>query len=194
LDRRACSLPIYTIGHSTRTIEEFALILKAYGIEQLIDIRTIPKSRRNPQFNRESLPESLGHAAIKYHHIPGLGGLRHARPDSSNTAWRNASFRGYADYMQTQGFRENLEHLIELAAQERTAIMCAEAVPWRCHRSLVADALLARGAEVIEIFSETKAQPHSMTPFARVHGAQVTYPGSASDAVDLKLDLRQKAD
>ena len=190
MDRRACSLPIYTIGHSTRSFEEFVLILKTYGIEQLIDIRTVPRSRRNPQFNRESLPESLAQAAIKYHHMPGLGGLRHARPDSSNTAWRNASFRGYADYMQTQGFRENLEQLIELAAGKRTAIMCAEAVPWRCHRSLVADALLARGAEVIEILSETKARPHSMTPFARMHGAQVTYPGSASNAVNLKLNLR----
>ena len=190
MDRRACSFQIYTIGHSTRSIEEFVQILKAYGIEQLIDIRTIPKSRRNPQFNRDSLPESLGQAAIKYQHMPGLGGLRHPRRDSSNTAWRNASFRGYADYMQTQSFRENLEHLIELAAVKRTAIMCAEAVPWRCHRSLVADALVARDVEVIEIFTETKAQPHTMTPFARMHGAQVTYPGSTSNAVNPKLDLR----
>ena len=170
--------PIYTVGHSTRAIGEFVAILKAYGIALLVDIRTIPRSRRNPQFNRENLPGSLAQAGIEYHHLPGLGGLRRPRPDSINTAWRNASFRGYADYMQTDAFSSNLEQLIELAAGKPTAIMCAEAVPWRCHRSLVADALAARGIEVVEILSEAKTQPHSMTPFARVDGEQVTYPAS----------------
>ena len=170
-------MEIHTVGHSTRPIDEFVRILQAHGIAQLVDVRTIPKSRHNPQFNREALDASLRAAGIEYRHMPGLGGLRHAKPDSINMAWRNASFRGYADYMQTAEFRENLDRLIELADGKRTAIMCAEAVPWRCHRSLVADALMARGIAVSEIMSETKAQPHSLTPFARVEGEQVTYPG-----------------
>ena len=180
-------MEIYTIGHSTRPIEEFLSILKAHRIAQLVDVRTIPRSRRNPQFNREALAASLEAAGIEYHHLPGLGGLRHAKPDSINTAWRNASFRGYADYMQTEAFGKNLEQLIELAASKSTAIMCAEAVPWRCHRSLVADALVARGIAATEILSETKAQPHSMTPFARVEGQQVTYPGGGSRNLKLKF-------
>ena len=162
-------------------------MLKAHGIAQLVDIRTIPRSRRNPQFNRETLPASLEAAGIEYSHLPGLGGLRRARPDSTNTAWRNASFRGYADYMQTEEFRENLQKLIELGAGKPTAIMCAEAVPWRCHRSLVADALLARGIRVTEISSETKAQPHSMTPFARVEHERVSYPGNEPKNLKLKF-------
>jgi len=181
--------PIHTIGHSTRPIDDFIRILQAHGIAQLVDVRTIPKSRHNPQFNRETLPTSLGAAGIEYRHMPGLGGLRHPHPGSTNTGWRNASFRGYADYMQSAEFRQNLETLIELAAGKPTAIMCAEAVPWRCHRSLVADALMARGVEVIEILSETKVQPHSMTPFARVEDNQVTYPGSTrSKNLELKFD------
>jgi len=178
---------IHTIGHSTRPIEEFVQILKAHGIEQLVDIRTIPRSRRNPQFNRDTLPASLEAAGIEYRHLPGLGGLRKAKADSPNTAWRNASFRGYADYMQTEEFRENLQKLIELGAGKPTAIMCAEAVPWRCHRSLVADALVARGIRVTEILSETKAQPHSMTPFARVEHERVSYPGSEPQNLKLKF-------
>jgi len=178
---------IHTIGHSTRPIEEFVRILKAHGIAQLVDVRTIPKSRHNPQFNRETLSVSLKAAGIEYHHMPGLGGLRRAQPDSINTAWRNASFRGYADYMQTEAFAENLQQLIELADGKPTAIMCAEAVPWRCHRSLVADALVARGIAVTEILSETKARPHSMTPFARVEHEQVSYPGGESKNLKLKF-------
>ncbi|HLH10240.1 MAG TPA: DUF488 domain-containing protein [Terriglobales bacterium] len=174
--------PVYTVGHSTRSIEEFVGILKAHGIEQLIDIRTIPKSRRNPQFNRESLPKSLAEAGIEYRHLSALGGLRRARSDSLNTAWRNASFRGYADYMQTPAFRQSLGKLIELGAEKRTAIMCAEAVPWRCHRSLVADALLARGVHVEEILSEGKVRPHAMTPFAHVEAGEVSYPAAGPDA------------
>ena len=169
--------PIFTIGHSTHPIDEFIRILEAHGIRQLVDVRTIPRSRHNPQFNLENLPSSLGQAGIGYRHMPGLGGLRHARRDSMNTGWRNASFRGFADYMQTPEFHENLEKLIEIASEAPTAIMCAEAVPWRCHRSLIADALVARGIGVQEILSANKAQPHALTPFAKVEASQVTYPG-----------------
>jgi uncharacterized protein (DUF488 family) len=168
---------ILTIGHSTRSMEEFLELLQAHGIEQLVDVRTIPKSRRHPQFNREALERMLPSAGIAYVHMPGLGGLRHPRKDSVNTAWRNASFRGYADYMQTPPFEENLRRLIELAAQRRTAIMCAEAVPWRCHRSLIADALTARGIAVEDITSKSAPKSHSYTPFARIEGETVTYPG-----------------
>jgi uncharacterized protein (DUF488 family) len=170
-------MTVSTIGHSTHPIEEFVGILLAHGIGRLVDVRTIPRSRRNPQFSRENLPGSLQAAGIQYRHLPGLGGLRHPRKDSENTGWRNASFRGYADYMQTPEFGENLLHLIEIASEAPTAIMCAEAVPWRCHRSLIADALTARGIRVLEILSANKSQPHAMTPFAKVEGDNVTYPG-----------------
>jgi len=183
-------MTLNTVGHSTHTIEEFVHILKAHGIRRLVDVRTIPRSRRNPQFNRESLLISLDTAGIEYRHLPGLGGLRRPRKDSMNSGWRNASFRGYADYMQTPEFGENLSHLIELAAEAPSAIMCAEAVPWRCHRSLIADALLARGIPVMEILSATKSQPHATTPFAKVEGQQVTYPGPVgSPARATSLDL-----
>lgn len=151
-----------------------------------MDVRTIPRSRRNPQFNQEELAASLKDAGIVYRHLPGLGGLRKPRRDSINTGWRNASFRGYADYMQTSDFRENLQRLLELAADAATAIMCAEAVPWRCHRSLIADALVARGVAVEEILSAAKAQPHVLTPFARVAAGAVTYPGG--DNLRLQFD------
>lgn len=167
---------IYTIGHSTRPIDEFIGILKAYGIGQLVDVRTIPRSRRNPQFSRENLPGSLTTAGIAYRHMPGLGGLRHPQRDSMNTAWRNAGFRGYADYMQTPEFQENLEELIQLASNAPTAMMCAEAVPWRCHRSLIADAMVARGIDVQEILTAAKSQPHALTSFAKVAGQVITYP------------------
>jgi uncharacterized protein (DUF488 family) len=169
-------MTVHTVGHSTHPIEEFTRILQAYGIRTLADVRTIPRSRRNPQFDRENLPRSLQAAGIEYRHFPGLGGLRHPRKDSMNTGWRNASFRGYADYMQTPEFASGLNHLIELAAENPTAIMCAEAVPWRCHRSLIADALVAQGIPVTEILSATKWQPHAMTPFAKVENQRVTYP------------------
>jgi len=142
-----------------------------------VDVRTIPKSRRNPQFGQDQLAASLEQHAIRYIHVPGLGGLRHARKDSINTGWKNASFRGYADYMQTPAFGENLAKLLELASGGPTAIMCAEAVPWRCHRSLIADALIARGIQVEHILTATSSKPHTCTPFAQVDGGVVTYPG-----------------
>jgi uncharacterized protein (DUF488 family) len=158
---------ILTIGHSTHPIEQFLALLRAHGVAQLIDIRTIPKSRRNPQFNSKELTAALKDANVRYEHMPGLGGLRHPRKDSINTAWRNASFRGYADYIQTPQFDENLCKLIEAASERRTVIMCAEAVPWRCHRSMVADVLTARGIPVEHIMNEKTRKPHSYTPFAR---------------------------
>ena len=171
---------VSTIGHSTRTIEEFIGVLRAHGITRLVDIRTVPRSRHNPQFNREELSSSLAQAGIAYHHMPGLGGLRRPRPDSPNRGWRNASFRGYADYMQTSQFEENLQELIVLAGNAPTAIMCAEAVHWRCHRSLVADALVARGIPVEHIQSTTRTQAHSLTPFANVESARVIYPAAGA--------------
>jgi uncharacterized protein (DUF488 family) len=168
---------VFTIGHSTRPIDEFINLLTAHGVRRLIDVRTIPQSRHNPQFGREQLSASLDNAGIHYTHMPGLGGLRRPRKDSSNTGWRNASFRGYADYMQTREFQENLDRCIELAKQEKAALMCAEAVPWRCHRSLIADALLARGIDVQEIATTAETRPHTLTPWAHVEGTTVTYPG-----------------
>ncbi|HXA05234.1 MAG TPA: DUF488 domain-containing protein [Bryobacteraceae bacterium] len=168
---------IFTIGHSTHPIEEFVRLLQAHSVEQLIDIRTVPRSRTNPQFNRDTLPNSLKAAGIGYLHMPALGGLRHPRVDSPNTAWRNASFRGYADYMQTAEFAAAIDRLVELGSQTQVAIMCAEAVPWRCHRSLVADALFARGIPVEDIMSAGRRQPHKLTPFAKVEQTRVWYPG-----------------
>ncbi len=169
-------LVILTVGHSTRTIEDFLALLKSHGVEHLVDVRTIPRSRHNPQFNVESLPASLAASGIGYTHLKGLGGLRHALKDSANTGWRNASFRGYADYMQTGEFASSLAELMDLASQKRVAIMCAEAVPWRCHRSLIADALLVRGALVEHISSPKQARPHQLTPWAKVDGTRITYP------------------
>lgn len=169
-------LTIYTIGHSTRSFEEFLHLLQAHGVQQVVDVRTVPRSRRNPQFNRETLPETLAEAGIAYVHLPELGGLRKPLPDSINDAWENDSFRGYADYMQTPEFTAGLEHLLALARELSTTVMCAEAVPWRCHRSLIGDALLARGHTVEDILSPTRRSPHTMTRFARVEGEHVTYP------------------
>ncbi len=167
---------LWTIGHSTRPIAKFIALLQAHGIRQLVDVRTIPRSWHNPQFNQDQLPESLEPAGIRYLHLPDLGGLRHARRDSVNTAWRNKSFRGFADYMQTPEFEVALNELMRLARSRRTAIMCAEAVPWRCHRSLIADALLVRGFNVEEITSETATRPHTLTPWSCVVGQHITYP------------------
>ena len=179
---------VWTIGHSTRPIGEFVELLQAHGIRQLVDVRTVPRSRHNPQFSRENLPGSLQAAGIEYRHFPALGGLRHARADSINTGWRNASFRGYADYMQTAQFDEAVGKLVEIADIAPTAIMCAEAVPWRCHRSMIGDALLVRGVTVLDIMSATNAKPHSLTPFAKVQGTGITYPGDNRDDVQLKLE------
>ncbi len=171
---------IWTVGHSTRPVSDFIALLQAHGIRQLVDVRTIPRSRHNPQFAQDQLQASLRHAGIHYLHMPALGGLRHTRRDSVNTAWRNASFRGYADYMQTPEFEESLGELIRVAHDQPTAIMCAEAVPWRCHRSLIADALLVRGINAEEIASQTSARPHTLTPWARVKGQEITYPAEAA--------------
>jgi len=167
---------VFTIGHSTLPIEEFTSVLRAYGVEQLVDVRTIPRSRHNPQFNADALAESLPDAGIVYAPMPALGGLRHSRPDSPNEAWRNNSFRAYADYMQTPEFHEAIAELLNLSIVRRTAIMCAEVVPWRCHRSLIADALTVRGVHVVEILSASKSQPHALTEFAHVDGTTITYP------------------
>ena len=177
--RKIAKLTMFTIGHSTRGLDEFAAILKAHGIEQLVDVRTIPKSRRVPHFNRESLAAELEKQGIAYLHLKELGGLRKAKKDSINTGWRNASFRGYADYMASEEFRAGLARLIELASTKRSAIMCAEAVPWRCHRSLIGDALLVRSVHVEDILSATSARAHELTPFALVDGEKITYPREA---------------
>ena len=166
-----------TIGHSNRPLDEFIALLKAHGVELLVDVRTVPRSRHNPQFNRETLPQALAAEGIEYEHIPELGGLRHPRKDSPNTGWKNLSFRGYADYMQTAEFARNLQKLENLDRTRKSAIMCAESVPWRCHRSLIADALTARGVPVSHIMSLTRANPHQLTAFAQVKGDRITYPG-----------------
>jgi uncharacterized protein (DUF488 family) len=169
-------MTVLTVGHSTRSIEAFLDLLRAQGVKRVIDVRTIPRSRHNPQFNREALPQTLRQAGIGYTHLPELGGLRHARRDSPNMGWRNTSFRGYADYMQTPEFEVGLDTLMTAGEREPIVIMCAEAVPWRCHRSLIADALSVRGIPVEHILSATRTQPHMLTPFAQVHGMRITYP------------------
>ncbi|MFL6711050.1 MAG: DUF488 family protein [Massilia sp.] len=168
--------PVFTIGHSTRPIADFIALLQQNGVTCLLDIRTVPKSRHNPQFCKDELSASLSAAGIEYRYLPGLGGLRKTRKDSSNTGWRNLSFRGYADYMQTEEFATNVQDLITLGAAQPCALMCAEAVPWRCHRSLVADALLVRGVPVEEIIDAKPPRLHKMTPFAHVEGLTITYP------------------
>jgi len=167
---------VFTVGHSTLPIERFIALLQAYGIRRLVDIRTVPRSRHNPQFNGDELADALVAQTIEYVLLPELGGLRRARKDSPNSGWRNTSFRGYADHMQSEAFAHGLDELIGMSRQQRVAIMCAEAVPWRCHRSLVADALCVRGIDVIEILSETNYRPHALTPFAKVDGTAITYP------------------
>jgi uncharacterized protein (DUF488 family) len=184
---RQRKLPIFTIGHSTRSIDDFIRLLKAHEIGCVVDVRTIPRSRHNPQFNAESLPAPLEQAGIRYVHMKGLGGLRHTSKDSPNTAWRNASFRGYADYMQTPEFASSLTELIAMAKEQRVALMCAEAVPWRCHRSLIADALTIRKFPVLHIMSLTRADPHKLTPFAHVAGKTITYPANKTP-----IDLPQR--
>jgi len=167
---------IWTVGHSTRPIEDFIELLNAHGIQRLVDVRTVPKSRYNPQFNLDRLPRSLRKAGTTYLHMPQLGGLRKPKKDSINDGWRNASFRGYADYMQTDEFWEALDQLIVDSMGSRTAIMCAEAVPWRCHRSMIADALVSRGWLVQHIMSATKADEHHLTAFAVSTQGRLTYP------------------
>lgn len=172
---------IYTIGHSTHPIDVFIRMLDAFEIEQVVDVRTIPRSRYNPQFNEEDLREELRKQAKGYIRLEGLGGLRHTTKTSINTAWQNASFRGFADYMQTPEFGRAVGDLIDLAKEKRIAIMCAEAVPWRCHRSLIGDALLVLNIKVEDIFSEKASKPHLLTPWAKVDGNKITYPGPTAD-------------
>ena len=166
-----------TIGHSTHPLEEFVGILKAHEVERLVDVRTVPKSRHVPQYNSGALATELLARGIDYVHMKELGGLRRAAKDSINIGWRNASFRGYAEYMGSAEFRKVIDRLIELAGEKRTAIMCAEAVPWRCHRSLIGDALLVGEVRVEDIMSATNRREHVLTPFARVRGEEITYPG-----------------
>ncbi|PKN80891.1 MAG: DNA repair protein [Deltaproteobacteria bacterium HGW-Deltaproteobacteria-1] len=167
---------VYTIGHSTRTIDEFIKILKPYNIETVVDVRTIAASRHNPQYNEEDLCKSLSRKGIGYIHCKGLGGLRHTTKASINTAWENSSFRGYADYIQTPQFQENLNRLIDIIKDKPTVIMCAETLPWRCHRSLIGDALLVLNIEVIDIINEKTSKPHLLTSFAKVKGNRIVYP------------------
>jgi uncharacterized protein (DUF488 family) len=175
---------ICTVGHSNRTLEAFVALLHEHGVTRVLDVRSVPRSRHNPQFNTDALPASLGPHAIGYTHLPGLGGLRRPRPDSPNVGWRNLSFRGYADYMQTRPFVEAVEHVETMANVERCALMCAEAVPWRCHRSLIADALLVRGVQVEDIIGAGPRKRRVLTPFARVHGKEVTYPVPSAPQLD----------
>ena len=169
-------LTVFTIGHSTRTLDEFVDLIDAYGVTLVVDVRSVPRSRHNPQFNKETLPDSLKLAGVKYVHMPDIGGLRRAKSDSVNTAWKNKSFRGYADYMQTKEFTEQLLNLMLLAQENRVAIMCAEALPWRCHRSLISDALVVRQVNVKHILTRDKAIKHRLCEWARVEGTKITYP------------------
>lgn len=168
---------IWTIGHSTRTADELLTLLQDHNIRQIADVRTAPYSRRHPQFNSETLAAFLNLHGISYRHVAALGGLRRPRPDSTNTAWRENNFRGYADYMESPAFHSALDALLEFAEWGRTAVMCAEAVWWRCHRRLLADALVARGVPVAHILSGASPKPHELSEFARVHDGRVRYPG-----------------
>ena len=176
--------PFVTVGHSTRPIEEFIAILRKHSVAVVADVRTVPRSRTNPQFGGDALEASLRGSGIRYVHLPALGGLRKPKPDSPNAGWQNASFRGYADHMQSDEFARGLDELVGLAASvgatntgaTRVAIMCAEMVPWRCHRSLVADALLARGHDVDELIGDSRLRPHTLTSFARIDAGLITYP------------------
>lgn len=167
---------VMTIGHAARSLDEFIGLLTENEVVRVVDVRHFPRSRNNPQFNIETLPAELGEAGIGYTHLESLGGRRRTHPDSINMGWRNTSFRGYADYMQTPEFRAGLDMLMELADRERVALMCAETVPWRCHRSLIADALLVRGYRVQDIIGPGEPREHELTRFARVTGEEISYP------------------
>ena len=168
---------VWTVGHSTRSAEEFGQMLVAHGIKALVDVRMFPGSRRYPQFNRTTLAESLAAIGIEYKHEPRLGGRRTPRPDSHNTAWKNASFRAYADHMETDEFKNGVEELLELARESRVAVMCAEALWWRCHRSLISDYLKASGHTVIHILDQTKTESHPFTSAARIVEGRLSYRG-----------------
>ncbi|MGH8505429.1 MAG: DUF488 family protein [Stenotrophobium sp.] len=180
---------VFTIGHSTHPLDEFLHFLTAHGVMRLADVRSIPRSRRNPQFNADALPASLAAAGMDYVALRKLGGRRRTHKDSLNTGWRNDSFRGYADYMLTPEFEQGLARLRALAAEKSTAIMCAESVPWRCHRSLIADALLVRGVAVDHIMTPARCNPHRLTPFAHVDGTRLTYPAPLADVPPEDLNV-----
>lgn len=173
---------IFTVGHSTMAVEHLVQLLCRHGVTLVADVRTVPRSRLNPQFNREALPHALEPAGLKYQHLPGLGGLRRPLPASPNAGWRNSAFRGFADYMLTEEFARALDGLVELAAGEAPALMCAEAVPWRCHRSLIADALTVRGLPVAHILGPGPPRAHVLTPWAVLAGGRLTYPPPAGAA------------
>ena len=191
MPKKELSPVVLTIGHSTRTLEELIGLLKAHGATRVVDVRTVPRSRHNPQFNMTSLPRALEKAGLGYVHMPGLGGLRHAKPDSLNVGWRNDSFRGYADYMQTAEFAQSLDELLQLANREQIVLMCAEAVPWRCHRSLIADALLVRGIRTEDIMNSNRRPVHKLTPFAKVRGTTLTYPAETPRNDPKKLPTKR---
>jgi uncharacterized protein (DUF488 family) len=172
---------ICTIGHSNRPLNSFLDLLQSNEIVRVLDVRTVPRSRHNPQFNQDALRTSLDAVQISYTHLPGLGGLRHARANSPNSGWHNLSFRGYADYMRSSEFADNVQWVANLARAERCVLMCAEAVPWRCHRSMIGDALLIRGIRVEDIIGPKGRKPHVLTAFARVDGTQITYPSPCAD-------------
>lgn len=184
---------VLTLGHSTRTFDNFIRLLQAHDVSRMIDVRTVPHSRYNPQFNEATLPRALKKAGLSYAHMPGLGALRRTKRDSINIGWRNISFRGFSDYMQAPEFKLSLEELIQLAKQERSALMGAEAVPWRCHRSLIADALLVRGIRTEDIMSPIPRNVNTLTPFAKVRGTTVTYPAKVSPEKLKKSSSRSPA-
>ncbi len=173
---RKRALRAYTIGHSTHSLDRFLSMLRPYQINLVVDIRTVPRSRHNPQYNKEVLPLALRQRGVRYLHMPGLGGLRRAQADSANRGWRNTSFRGFADYMQTPEFESAMEELMEAVVKERLVLMCAESLPWRCHRSLVADALLVRGVQVVHLFERGDSLDHTLTHWAQIEGTRVFYP------------------
>ncbi|MHB1927799.1 MAG: DUF488 domain-containing protein [Leptospirillum sp.] len=167
---------VFTLGHGARSLEDFISILEAYEIRLLVDVRSVPLSRDNPQFNKEALPEEVKKRGIRYLHVPGLGGFRHPLKDSPNAGWRNAGFRGFADYMSSDAFQQSVQELVELSQEFRLALMCAETLPWRCHRFLIADAMLQRGIAVDHLFKAGTLQHHRLTSWARVEGTRLTYP------------------
>jgi uncharacterized protein (DUF488 family) len=173
---KTSEITVLTIGHSTRTLEEFVQLLEVYGVTLLVDVRSVPRSRHNPQFNKEALPDTLKHYGIRYLHMPEIGGLRHPKHNSVNTAWKNSGFRGYADYMQTQEFTDSLLRIVALARESRLALMCAEALPWRCHRNLISDALVVRHVKVKHIISKNSVINHELNELAQVEGTKITYP------------------
>jgi uncharacterized protein (DUF488 family) len=175
---------VFTIGHSTRSLEEMIQVLNAYGVNRLIDIRTVPRSKHNPQFNQDTFPGALEAVGIQYTGMPGLGGFRKPVPGSINNGWRNESFQGYADYMQTAEFESRLLELVHFAQQDQIVLMCAETLPWRCHRSLVADALTLHGIQVVHVISQTQSQLHRRAPWAKVEGLRIFYPPNDAPGTD----------